>query len=183
MTMSRRAFLERLSAVGGTSLLFMGLEAFGMGIASAQTAPPPLQGGGVSVELPLFDTGAGRRDRARGLLALREAQLDGLTIRIHNDVLTQRAAVIAGREAVELHARGLLQQRERIVQLTRQRADYMLVGSFDLIDAREQQFAAYRMYIDAVTRLVLAQIGLAQVLGGALPVAEPASAIDMEDLR
>lgn len=57
MTMTRRAFLERLSAVGGTTLMLMGLEAFGMGIASAQTAPPPLQGGGGGKRIIILGAG------------------------------------------------------------------------------------------------------------------------------
>lgn len=57
MTITRRAFLERLSAVGGTTLLLMGLEAFGMGIASAQTAPPPLQGGGAGKKVIILGAG------------------------------------------------------------------------------------------------------------------------------
>src|SRR4051812_19737581 len=44
--LSRRLFLERLSAVGGMSLLLAGMDALGFGIASAQTAPPKLSGGG-----------------------------------------------------------------------------------------------------------------------------------------
>ncbi|MFW2829298.1 NAD(P)/FAD-dependent oxidoreductase [Sphingomonas sp. ID0503] len=46
MTMSRRSFLTNLSAIGGTALLFAGMKAFGMDVASAVTAPPPLEGGG-----------------------------------------------------------------------------------------------------------------------------------------
>ncbi|MDP3855258.1 flavin monoamine oxidase family protein [Phenylobacterium sp.] len=43
---SRRAFLEGLSSVGGSSLLLAGMSALGFGIASAQAAPPVLSGGG-----------------------------------------------------------------------------------------------------------------------------------------
>lgn len=57
MTMTRRTFLEQLGAVGGTTLLLMGLEAFGMGIASAQTAPPPLQGGGAGKKVIILGAG------------------------------------------------------------------------------------------------------------------------------
>ena len=43
---SRRSFLEGLSSVGGSALLMAGMSALGFGIASAQTAPPNLSGGG-----------------------------------------------------------------------------------------------------------------------------------------
>src|ERR1700761_4143702 len=43
---SRRAFLERLSGVGGTALMMAGMSALGFGIESAAAQPPALQGGG-----------------------------------------------------------------------------------------------------------------------------------------
>ncbi len=43
--LSRRAFLERLSAAGGTALLMTGMSALGFGIASAAVAPPVMSGG------------------------------------------------------------------------------------------------------------------------------------------
>ncbi|NIJ06791.1 monoamine oxidase [Sphingomonas vulcanisoli] len=55
--MTRRSFLEGLGQIGGTSLLLAGMEAFGMGIASAQTAPPPLQGGGKGKKVIILGAG------------------------------------------------------------------------------------------------------------------------------
>lgn len=57
MVMTRRSFLEGLSRVGGTALLLAGMEAFGMGIASAQTAPPPLAGGGKGKKVVILGAG------------------------------------------------------------------------------------------------------------------------------
>jgi len=39
---TRRNFIERLGAVGGVTLAMAGMDALGFGMASAQTAPPPL---------------------------------------------------------------------------------------------------------------------------------------------
>lgn len=55
--LTRRTFLEGLGRIGGTSLLLAGMEAFGMGIASAQTAPPPLQGGGKGKKVVILGAG------------------------------------------------------------------------------------------------------------------------------
>ncbi len=57
MTMTRRSFFESLGRVGGTALVMAGMEAFGMGIASAQTAPPPLQGGGKGKKVVILGAG------------------------------------------------------------------------------------------------------------------------------
>lgn len=139
-------------------------------------------GGGVALELPLFDSGANRRRGAAARLQLREAQLQGLTTHITNEVEARRAEVQARREAVSMHASTLIEQRERIVLLTQQRADFMLVGSFELIAARQQQFAAWRTWIESVAQLARAQIRLAQAMGRAAPDITITEMLDLEDL-
>ncbi len=57
MTMTRRSFLEGLGQVGGTALVMAGMEAFGMGIASAATMPPPLAGGGKGKRVVILGAG------------------------------------------------------------------------------------------------------------------------------
>jgi monoamine oxidase len=57
MTMTRRSFLEGLGSVGGTALVLAGMEAFGMGIASAATLPPSLQGGGKGKSIVILGAG------------------------------------------------------------------------------------------------------------------------------
>jgi monoamine oxidase len=44
--LNRRGFLKMLGAVGGTSLVMGAMDAWGMGLASAQDAPPELSGNG-----------------------------------------------------------------------------------------------------------------------------------------
>jgi monoamine oxidase len=54
---SRRAFLERLSRVGGTALMMAGMSALGFGIESAMAQPPALQGGGKGKKVVILGTG------------------------------------------------------------------------------------------------------------------------------
>ena len=42
---TRRNFIERLGSIGGVTLAMAGMSALGLGIASAQAAPPNLNGG------------------------------------------------------------------------------------------------------------------------------------------
>ena len=56
---SRRTFLHNLAAVGGAGLVMGGLEAFGMSMASAQTAPPALRGSGGGKRVVILGAGVG----------------------------------------------------------------------------------------------------------------------------
>lgn len=146
---------------------------------------PVRSGAGASLELPLFDGGGNRRRRAGALLQLREAELAGLATQVANEVAARRAEVLVQREAVAVHARALVERRERIVELTQQRADFMLVGSFELILARRQQMDAWQAWVEGVARLGTAQVRLAQALGRAAPEAAEGAAATMltvEDL-
>lgn len=55
--MSRRTFINRLGAVGGTALVIAGMEAFGLGFRSAKAAPPPLAGGGKGKRVVILGAG------------------------------------------------------------------------------------------------------------------------------
>ena len=49
--LTRRRFFESLAAYGGVSLAMAGMDALGYGFASAQAAPPPLEGGGKGIKV------------------------------------------------------------------------------------------------------------------------------------
>ncbi|PXA90301.1 monoamine oxidase [Caulobacter sp. D4A] len=55
--LTRRRFFEGLAAYGGVSLAMAGMDALGYGFASAQAAPPPLEGGGKGVKVVVLGAG------------------------------------------------------------------------------------------------------------------------------
>lgn len=57
MPLTRRAFLHRAAAVGGSALLLNTLDAWGMGIGSKVTAPPPLDAGGKGRKVVILGAG------------------------------------------------------------------------------------------------------------------------------
>ena len=74
--LSRRTLLERLSLVGGTALMMAGMDAFGYGIASASTAPPPLPGSAKGKKLIILGAGVA------GMAAAIEAMKAGYEVQI-----------------------------------------------------------------------------------------------------
>ncbi|MEH0197524.1 NAD(P)/FAD-dependent oxidoreductase [Caulobacter sp. CCNWLY153] len=55
--LTRRRFFESLAAYGGVSLAMAGMDALGYGFASAQAAPPPLEGGGKGIKVVVLGAG------------------------------------------------------------------------------------------------------------------------------
>lgn len=54
---TRRRFLKLLGAMGGTGLVMAAMDGMGMGIASAQNAPPPLEGNGDGARVIILGAG------------------------------------------------------------------------------------------------------------------------------
>lgn len=55
--LTRRGFLRMLGAVGGTAMVFGAMDAWDMGLASAQDAPPGLEGGGNGTRVIILGAG------------------------------------------------------------------------------------------------------------------------------
>lgn len=67
---TRRSVLHHLAAIGGTGLVMAGLDAFGISIASAQTAPPALTGSGTGKRVVILGAGVGGMTAAHELSKL-----------------------------------------------------------------------------------------------------------------
>ena len=67
---SRRAFLHQMAALGGTGLVLAGLDALGMSMASAQTAPPAMSGSGAGKRVVILGAGVGGMTAAYELAKL-----------------------------------------------------------------------------------------------------------------
>jgi monoamine oxidase len=73
---TRRSFIENLSRVGGIGLVMAGMDAFGVGIASAQDTPPPLSGSAAGKKVVILGAGLA------GLTAAYELQKAGYRVEV-----------------------------------------------------------------------------------------------------
>lgn len=126
-------------------------------------------GPSLSLQLPLFQQGQAQRARANALrdlarerLALKQLQLEHEVRAGLNRLDTQRSIIDSYRDA-------LIPQREAIVAREQERYNFMLIGVFELIQARQQEYDAYQNYIEAIRDYWLHRVELARVAGGWLP--------------
>lgn len=131
-----------------------------------------LLGPGVSVAIPLFNWGAGRVARARAQLEAAEAELAVRELDASNDVKAAHSAVRAAKTVVERYRDGLIPQREAVVEQMQLELNFMFIGAFELLAAKQQQYEAYSGYLDAVRDYWLARTELSRAVGRKLPSSE-----------
>ena len=128
-----------------------------------------ITGPNLSVELPIFNTGEGRVAHAEALVDEAEAQLEALALEVGNDVHLAHAQVQAARAVAEHFRVALVPQREAVVRHSQAEMNYMLIGQFELLQARQQEFDAYQGYLEALRDYWLARTELGRAVGTQLP--------------
>jgi outer membrane protein, heavy metal efflux system len=134
-----------------------------------------LNGGGVSMELPLFNAGGGKVLRAQAASEAAAAEIRAAELAARRDVISHQAALMAADRRVNEYRARLLPLRARNVELSQQQANYMLIGTFDLISARRAEMEAWVACIEALGEYWQVRVALARAVGGQLP--EDAAAV------
>ena len=123
----------------------------------------------LSLELPLFNWGGGRLAAIQAALHQAEAELDERVLDVSNQVQLGSAKVAAARLLADEYRRVLIPQREAIVARAQEQQNYMLIGVFELIAAKQQEYEAYAGYIEAVRDYWIARTELTRAVGRRLP--------------
>jgi cobalt-zinc-cadmium efflux system outer membrane protein len=107
-------------------------------------------GPNLSFELPLFDQQQAVIFRLESELRQSQARISALAVEIRSEARAVRDRLLMTRYRIEHYRDEVVPLRERIVKLTQERYSFMLVGAFELIDAKGKEFEAYQQYIEAV---------------------------------
>ncbi len=138
----------------------------------------------LALELPIFNQGKGRAARAEADLQLAEAELRVLEVEISNGLRRASAEVEAAKTRAEHYRQSLIPLREAIVARTQEQLNYMLVGQFEMLLVKQQEYDAYQGYLEAVRDYWLARVELAREVGAPLPssVQTAGEVLDAEEL-
>jgi len=126
-------------------------------------------GPSLSLELPLFNQNADKVVRAEAKLQRAEAELAALELEIAADIHEAYAQVVAAKTRADRYRQGLIPLREEIVARTQEQVNYMLVGQFDLLLMKQQEYDGYQGYIEAVRDYWQARADLSRAVGATLP--------------
>lgn len=143
-----------------------------------------LDGPTLGIELPIFNQGQGRIARAEFMAESSRRRLAQLELDAEVEVLQAAEEVRVQREIVELHRGALVPQRELVVTRSQQEQNYMLIGVFELIQAKALELDAYQGYLEAVRDYWLARMELTRAVGSRLPseMTTGAPALSVEEI-
>ncbi|MBD8524396.1 TolC family protein [Pseudomarimonas arenosa] len=128
-----------------------------------------LRGPSLALALPLFNQGQGALARAQAELQQARAELDGRLLAVQNDTRLGLDALQVARTIAERYRVDIVPRREAIVARTQEQVNFMLVGVFELLLAKQQEYDAYQAYLEAVRDYWIARAALRGAVGGRLP--------------
>ena len=127
------------------------------------------RGPSVSLGLPLFNQGQGALERAQAELLQARADLDAQVLAVHNAAHLGIERLTVAATIAERYRSELVPRREAIVARTQERVNFMLVGVFELLLAKQQEYDAFQAYLEAVRDYWTARAELRGAVGGRLP--------------
>lgn len=128
-----------------------------------------LRGPTLDLELPIFNQGQAKLARAEALLAEARARVAQAELGVDNAVRLGAEQVRELSQVVAIHREALIPQREKVVERSQQEQNFMLIGVFELIQAKVQEYNAYESYLEAVRDYWLARVELMRAVGQRLP--------------
>jgi cobalt-zinc-cadmium efflux system outer membrane protein len=131
-------------------------------------------GPSVALEIPLFDQRQAQIAKLEAFKRQGETVLRGLAIDVRADVRSSRARVLTARGVVEQYAKSVVPLRENVVRFSQEQYDAMLLGVYQLIEAKQAEFDAYREYIEALRDYWIARSDLERAVGGRVGAPAPA---------
>lgn len=154
----------------GVSRRFRFLGEVEVGVETARkTDGQRLTGPTLALQLPLFNQGKGAVARSKAQLQQADAELSALEVGIAAGIRRAHAELHSARARIEHYRTALIPQREEIVARTQEQVNYMLVGQFELLMARQEEYDAYQGYLEAIRDYWLARTELAREVGAPLP--------------
>ena len=123
-------------------------------------------GPSVMLSIPLFDQRQAQIARLEAFKRQAESELRGMSVDVRADVRSSRARVSTARGVVEHYGKVIVPLRENVVRFSQEQYDAMLLGVYQLILAKQNEYAAYREYIDALRDYWIARSDLERATGG-----------------
>ena len=129
-------------------------------------------GPSLAIEIPIFDPGHADFARLRAQLRQAQHRLQSKSVAARSEIRAHRRLFVASRQKVEYLQQTMLPRAEAIAALTMRRYNSMLVGTYQLLETREDQIELQRELAQAIRDYWVARADLEFAIGGRLPSAD-----------
>jgi outer membrane protein, heavy metal efflux system len=128
-----------------------------------------IRGPTLDIELPIFNQGGARVARTEARLRIARARLAQLALASGNAVGLGAERVRVLSEVVGLYRTALVPQREIVTRQSQLEQNFALIGEFEVLQAKAQEYEAYQGFLEAVRDYWLARVDLMRLVGNRLP--------------
>ncbi|MEM7280359.1 MAG: TolC family protein [Pseudomonadota bacterium] len=120
-------------------------------------------------ELPVFSQRKDRDYQVQADLTIAAQELRQKHILVENQVRLAYAAVQNAKSRVREYQEVLIPQRKKVVARGQEEVNFMLIGIFELLALKQQEYDSYQGYFESVRDYWQARSSLAQAVGRRLP--------------
>lgn len=124
-----------------------------------------LTGPELQIELPVFNQRQADIARLEAELRASEDRLTALAIEIRSEVRALRTRLLLIRQVADRYKSVIVPTYQRIVQLSQEQYNFMLVGIFQVLDARKEEMRTYRDYVNYVRDYWITRARLERAIG------------------
>jgi cobalt-zinc-cadmium efflux system outer membrane protein len=168
---------ERTQAVSHAAAMARNFRLFGSATAGVDFERSPERYSAItpsaSLDLPIFDQKQAAIARLDALVWQAQARERALAVDIRSEVRAARGRLVAMRDVVDRYAKVVVPLRERVVSLSQEQYNAMLLGAYQLLAAKQNEVNAYREFIEALRDYWIARADLEKAVGGAIPSGPP----------
>ena len=167
---AKRQNVTLLTAMLGSAKRWRWLGSFDISAErERETDGEKLRGIGFNLGLPIFNQGQGSVLHATAMLEMATAQRDQMQLTVQSEVALGLLKLNKQREIAQTYADVLVPAREAAVAEMQKRYNFMLIGAFELLQAKQAEYDAYQGYLDAVRDYWTLRSALKLAVGGELP--------------
>ena len=124
------------------------------------------KGPGIEIPIPIFNTGRAARTRAEAQFLRARHLLNALEGESSSQLRAARTTLAEARARVEYYRDVIVPRRTRIVELTKLEHNAMIIGIFQLLQAKQNELQARRDFIEAQREYWSARNNLDRALQG-----------------
>ncbi len=169
----REAMFTRAVAMAKNFRLFGRVEVGAQGHQDPDG--PRVLGPSITLELPIFDQRQAEIARLEAERRQSEWRLQEVAVDARSEVRVALTQMLTARRMAERYRDKLLPLRDQIVEQTQRHYNGMLLGFYQLLEAKQSQVEAYRGYVTSLRDYWAARAELERTVGGRITARAPAA--------